>query len=65
MEDGAQSNVLIINRPFGAATVGTELAVQLNFSRDSVLKWAEEWQKAHLKLLRGAIGEQDKVKVKA
>ena len=24
--------------------------------RDSVLKWAEEWQKANLKLLRGAIG---------
>ena len=32
-------------------------------TRDSVLKWAEEWQKAlNLKLLRGAIGEQDKVK---
>ena len=31
-------------------------------SRDWFLKWAGEWQKAHLKVLRGAIGEQNKAK---
>ena len=30
--------------------------------RDWLLKWAGEWQKAHLKVLRGAIGEQNKAK---